>query len=56
MKKGDCIFVIGKFQSRIYKDRQQIERTAHEIIVAEMQIIHTRQPSVAAPTGLPDYL
>ncbi len=56
MKKGDCIFVIGKFQSRIYKDRQQIERIAHEIIVAEMQIIHTRQPSAAAPTGLPDYL
>ena len=56
MKKGDCIFVIGKFQSRIYKDRQQIERIAHEIIVAEMQIIHTRQPSAATPTRLPDYL
>lgn len=56
MKKGDCIFVIGKMQSRFYKDRQQIERTAHEIIVTEMQIIHTRQQSVAAPTGLPDYL
>ncbi len=54
MKKGDCIFVIGKMQSRFYKDRQQIERTAHEIIVTEMQIIHTRQPSAAA--GLPDYL
>ena len=56
MKKGDCIFVIGKMQSRFYKDRQQIERTAHEIIVTEMQIIHTRQPSAASPTGLPDYL
>lgn len=55
-EKGDCIFVIGKMQSRIYKDRQQIERTAHEIIVGEMQIIHTRQPSAAVPTGLPDYL
>jgi len=48
MKKGDCIFVIGKMQSRFYKDRQQIERTAHEIIVTEMQIIHTRQQPPAA--------
>lgn len=56
MKKGDCIFVIGKMQSRFYKDRQQVERTVHEIIVTEMQIIHTRQQSAAAPTGLPDYL
>lgn len=55
MKKGDCIFVIGKMQSRFYKDRQQVERTVHEIIVDEMQIIHTRQPSAAA-AGLPDYL
>ena len=55
MKKGDCIFVIGKMQSRFYKDRQQVERTVHEIIVGEMQIIHTRQPSAAA-AGLPDYL
>ena len=56
MKKGDCIFVIGKMQSRFYTDRQQVERTVHEIIVGEMQIIHTRQPSAAAPAGLPDYL
>ena len=53
MKKGDCLWVAGKMQSRRY-DHQGVEKTVYEIIVGEMQIIHTKQQGEAA-AGL-DYL
>ena len=48
MKKGDCIAVWGKMKSRKYLDRDKVERTVHEIVVADMQIIVTRQTAEAA--------
>lgn len=43
MKKGDCLMVIGKLQSRRYTDSHGVEKTVYEIITNEMQIIHTKQ-------------
>ena len=54
MKKGDCLWVAGKMQSRRY-DHQGVEKTVYEIIVGEMQIIHTKQQGETAAAGL-DYL
>lgn len=53
MKKGDCIWVAGKMQSRKY-EHQGAEKTVYEIMVSDMQIIHTKQDS-AQTVGL-DYL
>ena len=41
MKKGDCLWVAGKLQSRRY-DHHGVEKTVYEIIASEMQIIHTK--------------
>lgn len=54
MKKGDCLWVAGKLQSRRY-DHHGIEKTVYEIIANEMQIIHTKQQNEAAAASL-DYL
>lgn len=40
MKKGDCLWVAGKMQSRPY-NHQGVDKKAYEIIAGEMQIIHT---------------
>ena len=53
MKKGDCLWVAGKLQSRRY-DHHGVEKTVYEIIASEMQIIHTKQQNEPA-AGL-DYL
>ena len=49
MKKGDCIMVWGKMKSRRYTGKDGIERTVHEVIANEMQIINTRQNTTATP-------
>ena len=49
MKKGDCIMVWGKMKSRRYTGKDGIERTVHEVIANEMQIINTRQNTAATP-------
>lgn len=56
MKKGDCLLVCGKLKSRRYTS-QGVEKTVYEIIVDEMQMIHTRQQNAVndAAVGL-DYL
>lgn len=42
MRKGDCLFVCGKMQSRRFTDRNGAERTVFELIANECQIIHTK--------------
>ena len=57
MKKGDCLMVIGKLQSRRYTDSHGMEKTVYEIITNEMVLIHTKQsmPETPAANGL-EYL
>lgn len=49
MKKGDCLQVWGKLQTRQYTDRNGTERSKTEVIVTEKQIIHTRQRAAPQP-------
>lgn len=42
MKKGDCIQLWGKLQTRPYQDRQGHPQAITEIVVSEMQIIYTK--------------
>ena len=41
--------VWGKMKSRRYTGKDGIERTVHEVIANEMQIINTRQNTTATP-------
>ena len=41
MKKGDCLWVAGKLQSRRY-EHHGVEKTVYEIMAGEIQIIHTK--------------
>ena len=49
LKKGREVYIEGRIQSRKYTGKDGIERTVHEVIANEMQIINTRQNTTATP-------
>lgn len=51
VRKGDLLFIQGRFKSRKYTDKEGVEKTYHEILVHQMQMLGSKRDK--AETGNP---
>lgn len=48
LKKGSKVFVEGRFVSRKYTDKDGVERTAFDVVVAEMEMLDSKPTDASA--------
>jgi single-strand DNA-binding protein len=51
IKKGDKVYVEGRFTSRKYTGQDGVERTAFEVIMTEMELLTPKRTDEPASTG-----